>query len=203
MSDYYAQSGEDIFLSTFFDPDYKGTCIDIGAADGISASNTYYFEKNGWQTYCVEPDPEWLPALRRNRKHVYQFAISDKNGEATFHKYYLNGKNMGAISSLEVDERLVKAHEHFNLKTIPIKVKTMTLDNFIAMLGINKIDFISIDTEGTELKVLKGFTIEDWFPSVLVIENNFYDSNLRDYLSDYGYMLINRTGVNDFYVLQT
>ena len=48
---FYGQFGEDQYLSKFFDDNYKGVCIDVGAYDGISGSNTYYFEKNNQEFY--------------------------------------------------------------------------------------------------------------------------------------------------------
>ena len=55
---FYGQFLEDKYLSKFFDKEYKGTCVDVGAYDGISGSNSYFFEKNGWDCLCIEPVPE-------------------------------------------------------------------------------------------------------------------------------------------------
>jgi len=60
---------------------------------------------------------------------------------------------------------------------------------------------LSIDTEGTEIEVLKGFDIKKWKPKLLVIENNFNDPEIEKYLSTFGYIKNKRIEVNDFYIL--
>ena len=74
------------------------------------------------------------------------------------------------------------------------------MDTILSRINIEKIDFLSIDTEGTELDVLRGFDIERWRPKLFVIENNFNESSIKEYLSEFGYVLSERLGVNDFYL---
>jgi hypothetical protein len=62
------------------------------------------------------------------------------------------------------------------------------------------IDFISIDTENTELDVLKGIDLTKYNVKLLVIENNFNEPFCEDYLVQYGYTKVNRIAVNDFYL---
>lgn len=59
---------------------------------------------------------------------------------------------------------------------------------------------VSIDTENTELDVLKGFDINRWKPKLLVIENNYDESFIADYLKPFGYVRDRRVGGNDFFI---
>lgn len=52
---FYGQHGEDAYIKTLFPDNYIGTCIEVGAYDGISLSNTYFFEQKGWKSLCIEP----------------------------------------------------------------------------------------------------------------------------------------------------
>jgi hypothetical protein len=89
----------------------------------------------------------------------------------------------------------------FNIDIRKIIVEVITLDKCIEdFYKYDKIDFISIDTEGTELDVLKGFSIEKWNPKLLIIENNFEDPEIEEYLKQYKYKKDKRIGVNDFYI---
>ena len=54
---FYGQHREDEFLNTLFPQQHIGVCIEVGAYDGTSGSNTYFFEKKGWRALCVEPIP--------------------------------------------------------------------------------------------------------------------------------------------------
>jgi len=107
-----------------------------------------------------------------------------------------------AISALKIDKQLLKKHLKAGYKpTItPIIVQTMTLNDCIEKYyKYDTIDFISIDTEGTELDVLIGFSIEKWKPRLMIIENNFSSDTIENYLKIYGYKKIYRLGINDFY----
>ena len=62
------------------------------------------------------------------------------------------------------------------------------------------IDFISIDTENTELNVLKGLDLDKYNVKLLVIENNFNEPMIEEYLTKFNYIKIKRLVVNDFYI---
>jgi hypothetical protein len=84
-------------------------------------------------------------------------------------------------------------------KVEEIKVEVKKLDTVLSRINLEKIDFVSIDTEGTELEVLMGFDINRWKPILFIIENNFEESKFLDYLRDFGYKFSQRIGVNDFF----
>jgi hypothetical protein len=62
------------------------------------------------------------------------------------------------------------------------------------------IDFITIDTEGTELDVLKSFDVNKYNIKLLVVENNFNDPYVENYLADKMWVKDKRIEVNDFYI---
>jgi len=199
----YAQFGTDEFLSSLFDNDYIGVGIDVGSAQPIYGNNTYFFEQKGWTIHCIEPNPKLLERLLPLRKNVHNFAVGNENKkEIDFHICTLRDGNQEAISSLKIDERLVESHNQYSPKFETIKVELKSLTTFLEEKNIDKIDFVSIDTEGTELDVLKGFDLKKYAPKVLVIENNFDEELIRIYLKAYGYEYIKRLGVNDFFQLK-
>ena len=60
---------------------------------------------------------------------------------------------------------------------------------------------ISVDVEGHELEVLRGFSIARWCPAVILVEDNsnYQNADVRDYLRRFGYVRFMRTVVNDWY----
>ena len=68
--------------------------------------------------------------------------------------------------------------------------------------AIDKIDFISVDVEGTEIDVIKGLDIKKWMPKLIVLENNYNDKKYEDYMSSVGYKKELRNIVNDFYTIK-
>lgn len=199
---FFGQFGEDKYLREFFSPDFIGTCVEVGAYDGSSGSNTLHFELNGWKCLCIEPIPEQYEKCRAIRRNVVNCCISDvEKDSVVFHIFNLgDNNNESAISSLEPDSRLIQSHSHLikGIKSINVRCRTLTsvLDeaNFPT-----QIDFISVDTENTELDVLKGFDFSKYTVKYFVIENNYDEPFCENYLKQFGFEKIHRTGVNDFF----
>ena len=200
---FYGQYKTDRYIAEFFAPDFVGTCIDIGAARPVRNNNTYYFEQKGWTAYCIEPNEEYILQLRAARKNVFDFACGAQNlDDVEFTICTLEGGNMEAVTSLKVDKRLLEKHKIYNPTLKKTGVQLRTLNSFIKEQGIKEIDFVSIDTEGTELDVLKGFNLQKYTPELLVIENNFDDHKIEKYLRGFGYTKNRRVAINDFYVYE-
>lgn len=84
---FYSQFKQDKFLhQKVFNGKREGVFVDIGAHDGVSFSNTYFFEKSlGWKGICVEPIPEVFERLKNNRTAIcFQGCICDKYETASF-----------------------------------------------------------------------------------------------------------------------
>lgn len=199
----YAQHGEDVIIRQFFPEGYKGVCIDVGAVDGILMSNTFSFEKDGWFCICCEANPTMYESLKMNRLEAVHGAIGSQDlleGEFTIVNLTAQDGNETAVSAITIDERLLRQHEFLNPEIRKVNVPMYTLDTVLLKYpALNKIDFLSIDTEGTELDVLKGFDIAKWMPKLFVIENNYNDPEIEDYLETFGYTKVRRLAVNDFY----
>ena len=199
----YSQHGESSYLETLFPHDYIGTAVEVGAYNGIDGSNTYSFEKKGWKCLCIEPIPEEFEKCKKSRELAVQCAVSSENKEdVTFSVFTIKGEK-SAVSSLIPDKRLIVSFSHLleNMENIKVKCKTLTsiLDeqNFS-----REVDIVSIDTENTELDVLKGLDFSKYKVKVFVIENNYDEPFCEEYLKQYGYKKIHRLAVNDFYLFQ-
>jgi FkbM family methyltransferase len=201
---FYGQHREDEYLLSLFpdnNPENYKVCIEVGAYDGVNGSNTYHFEQKGWRALCIEPiDVAFQNCLRYRRECVNCCISSEDTEDKTFHIFALNS-NLSAISGLEPDQRLIDSHSHLitDRKTCIAKVRSLT--SLLDELNYPKnIDFISIDTENTELDVLKGIDFLKYNIRAMVIENNFNEPFCEDYLKQFGYKKIHRIAVNDFFV---
>lgn len=200
---YYGQHGEDKYLSDkLFQNVNNGVCIEVGAYDGVSLSNTYHFEQKGWRALCIEPIEVAFEKCKQARKECYKYCIADKDEkERTFTIFHLPGENLCAISSLEPDERLIESHKNMIGSTSTVSVEVRSLNSLLSEIDFPKnIDFISIDTENTELNVLKGLDLNVYNVKVFIIENNYNEPFCEDYLKQFGYSKIQRIAVNDFYM---
>jgi FkbM family methyltransferase len=213
---YYGQFNPpvDQVIEGYFPKGYIGNAIDIGAVDGVFISNTLYFEKLGWNVLCIEPNPYYIEDLQQNRRYTMPYAVSDKDEDGVpFHVVKVTRKhdnyvNYSSISALEIDRSLIDLHQTFGLECEEIEVKVSTrrldtcLDEFSQVMTMRQIDFVSIDTEGTELNVLKGFNIDFWKPTLFIIESNDNERSnaVRNFMESRDYRLDQRLEVNDFYV---
>ena len=84
-----------------------------------------------------------------------------------------------------------------------MNVITQKLDQILHSLSfVRKKVFISIDVEGHELDVLKGFSLTNWKPKIVLVQDNsnFEDRNVKEYMYKNNYICFKKTGVNDRYV---
>ena len=149
----YSQYGQDILLNNLINKQ-NGFFIDIGAHDGICFSNSYLFETElEWNGICIEPLPNIFKKLEKNRKCILEnCAISDVEGALDFVSIEgLNesGEMLSGFGREETAKFLGRTYEI-------IKVNTFRLDVILDKHNIKYADFCSIDTEGTEINVIKS-----------------------------------------------
>jgi FkbM family methyltransferase len=199
---YYGQHLEDLIIEEILNDDKSnGVCIEVGAYDGRTISNTLHFEEKGWTALCIEPIPSAYEECTKIRKQCYQCCISDDDYDDKDFTIFCLNTNLCAISSLLPDERLIASHAHLITDVQKCKVKVRSLNSLLKELDFPKdIDFISIDTENTELDVLKGIDLNIYNVKLFVIENNFDEPFIENYLSQFSYTKVKRVNVNDFYI---
>lgn len=195
---YYSQVGQDRYLNEFVFKDKKdGFFVEIGAHDGYTISNSYFFEdKRNWKGICVEPIPHEFKKLKEKRKcKCIRAAVSQKKGLVN----YLVDNNFSMSSYIYRDneedrEKIRRGDARL------IKVPSLPMSEILK--GIRRpIDFISIDTEGSELDVLKSFDIKKYNIKAFVIENVTQQNHLKDYLIPLGYkFVINLGGYDEIFV---
>jgi FkbM family methyltransferase len=198
VEESYSQYGEDVLLAKIFGRVKTGVCLEVGAHDGISLSNTFLFEQRGWSCILVEPNPLLCEAIINNRTtRPFRCAASDKCGTTIL---YL-GVGADGLSTIEsggsARDRLDRESEEIRC----VEVQTRTLDDILAETGYARIDFISIDVEGHEASVLRGLDLGRWKPKILIVENNSEteDEDVRALTSRGGYRRVFRTGCNNWY----
>jgi FkbM family methyltransferase len=199
---FFSQFREDVILDHFFEGKSSGCCVEVGAHDGVTLSTTLYFEMIGWKCLLIEPIPEFVEKIRRKRTcAVYDCAASSEEGDATF----FVTENAESLSTLAITEDQKKRIAAEKAPIREIRVKKRTLDSILMQSGFTEIDFITIDVEGHELDVLHGLTIEKYGPRIIIVEDNTgqVDREVPRLLESKGYCNFLRTGVNDWYAMQS
>ena len=137
------------------------TIVDIGANIGLFA--LYMTTVHGaCNIYCFEPVPQTLELLKKNvgddpRIHVYPYALSNREETARLH---LHPTNSG--------ENSLKAIKHAPENTIRVPVKDAA--GTLHRIGLNYLDILKIDTEGSEVEILESLRPYLMYVGILIIE---------------------------------
>ena len=178
----------------FFGQRDSGFFVEVGANGPRFLSQTWHLEEKGWRGILVEPNPACALQLRLERQNatVFQVACSspEKTGEALFH--FSNSSGLSGLEKHVDDPNIVYDRSE--------KVKVMTLDAILESAGNPRIDFLSIDVEGTELDVLTGFNLARHRPSLLLVEDKVNNLEKHSHLTSQGYKLVRRTSLNNWYI---
>jgi FkbM family methyltransferase len=164
-----------------------GYFVEFGASDGLYLSNTLLLERHfGWQGALCEPNPLWHAELRRNRSaYISGACIAERSGEIV-------AFNQTPKPEFATIERYADADHHRDSRrggTI-IGVETLSLADFLkAAKAPARIDYLSIDTEGSEFDILANFDLQRYDIRLISVEHNFADQRqpLFDLLTRAGY----------------
>ena len=208
--DFHGESQEDKCVDEtlqeyFPDYSYKGVFFDVGAYEPINISNSYHFEKNGWDVHCFEANTQRIPELKSLRKNVYNYAVYDSDVEAVnfnvVHGEWGGGSLTAGISAINLDPRYMDRFGPYVKSIDKITVPQKTLNTLIdTEISVNHIDILSIDVEGGELNVLKGLNLEKYKPKVILVEDIFGDKDLHDYFVQHNYRLDKAVLYNKYYI---
>ncbi len=197
----YSQEGEDLVINKLFGNKTNGFFIDVGANHPIRFSNTCFFYKKGWRGVNIEPNPEMFKLLQQYRPHDLNLNIGISDEKGLLNYFMFNEPALNTFSEYERDQYLQKS-EYFLENEM--KVEVDTLENVFKRNNISSdqvIDFMSIDAEGFDLKVLQSFDISVYNPKVILIEileiKSIIDvvhNDIYIYLTSKNYYLYLRTG---------
>ena len=198
-----SQIMQDYFVASYFKFKKNGLFIEFGATDGVKDSNTYNLEKNyAWSGVLVEPIKSFYSKLKENRTSIClnNVVYSKKNQELVFQE-----NSVRELSTIKGFDNYDK-HKRENNDLSEYKVNSITLENiFEDYFETNEIDYLSIDTEGSEYEILKNFNFKKYKINVITVEHNYSINRvkLNKLLIQNGYtqILKSLSFWDDYYVL--
>jgi FkbM family methyltransferase len=153
--------------------------VEFGATDGKTSSNSYLLEqKYGWSGILAEPNPIWHEKLHKNRScNITEKCVFSKSGE-TLEFLMTDAADLATIKGFGRDDEFKAERE----KAKTISVETISLYDMLDEYGAPEvIDFMSVDTEGSEYGILNAFFQKNdkYEVRCITVEHNF---TMRDKL---------------------
>lgn len=201
---FQSQHKQDEFVVNYFNQKENGIFVDIGAHDGISLSNTYVLEKElNWKGICIEPMEHQYKKLVECRNCItYNCAIYDTNGIEKFTLLEYDGYP-DMLSGISKDISVVhmghilSEGQRMGAKRKIIEVPTRILNEILEENNMFEIDFLSIDVEGAELKILQSIDFNKFNIKLIIYENGESDTPIRDFMRSKDFSFIRRLGIDD------
>ena len=198
-----SQLRQDIFAISELGFKRDGYFVEFGATDGFYLSNSYLMEKEfGWRGILAEPAIRWHDALRQNRSCSIETDCvwRDSGSTLTFHEV-----DEGEFSTVG-EFKDADGNRHRRQHGTSYDVKTISFNDLLDKYDApRRVDYLSIDTEGSEFDILSSFDFSRRQFGVITVEHNFSPAREKIYqlLTSKGYTrkLETLSMWDDWYVL--
>jgi len=185
----YAMDGEDTAVLNYFKDKKNGFYVDVGSYHPTHRNNTYLLYKKNWNGINIDTSQfsiELFNYMRPNDLN-YECAVSNKN---QFVKLFYQ-KELSQLSTTESDQ----AKKVFQGNIKKKEIEAFTLDEILerGKYKNSKIDFLDIDVEGADLKVLEGLSFDKFKPELVCVEihsKEIKKSDIYNFLVDKNYKLL-------------
>jgi FkbM family methyltransferase len=179
-SETSSQLSQDLFVIYFTGGKKDGFFLEIGACNGFKLSNSLVLEKHGWKGIVSEPNPIWHNKLINRKCIISKKAVFSKSG------LKLKFKSVEKYPELSGLEQYLEKDNNYEFRNNANtnEVETISLNDLIEEnASENNIDYISIDTEGSEYEILKNFNFKKYNVEIITVEHNFVEKK-RDLIFD-------------------
>ena len=200
-----SQIQQDLFVLFALEEKVGGFFVEFGATDGKLRSNSLLLEKKfAWEGILAEPGKNWHSALLANRSSIIsKLCVSSSDGQEVdfFESIHPEYSTMAEFRTLD---HHVAARQYGEV----YKVNTISLLSLLTQNGAPSfIDYLSLDTEGSEYEILKMFPFNQFSFGVITVEHNFNSNreHIYDLLSMHNYVRVLEevSGYDDWYINPT
>ena len=197
---HYSQFGEDcVLLNWFTKRDQERFFIDVGCYHPTKGSNTYALYRRGWRGINIDLDADKIRAFRMRRPADISVVAAVSDRAETLDVF--SDKWYSTRATLDPS---IGQGPGFNQHA---RVETTTLTAIIDVTRYagRKIDLLSVDVEGFDLRVLQGLDFVRYMPAVVLVESllttleDILASDLHRFMTKQGYVLANWVGFTLFY----
>ena len=192
---HYGEFGEDILVNRILKNIKKGRYVDVGCYHPFKGSLTVELYRRGWKGINIDLSKTSIDLFNIVRKKDINLnlAVSDFNGETN---YYEN-------SPINQQNSLIKDNDDQKI----IKIECSCLNSVLERNKIENFEYLNIDVEGNEEKVIQGINLIKFKPILITIENNnlhikdYMNSEIYNIMIKNKYIFIGKTGDTNFFLI--
>ncbi len=187
-----SQLRQDLFVLAEHKFKREGFFVEFGATNGLDLSNSYLLAQEfNWRGILVEPAKVWTDQLRLNRpeSHIETLCV----WKETASKVDFIETDASELSTLKMFSNM-DVHSDLRRNGKTYEVSTISLIDLLKKYDAPKqIDYLSIDTEGSEFEILNAFNFSEYSFGVITVEHNYTPQ--RDLI----YSLLTKVGYKRVY----
>ena len=188
----WSEYGQDYYVDRLLKQKRRGFFVELGAHDGESMSNTLFLEKErDWNGILIEGNPiVYEKLLKKNRKcysinccvsndmNAMEFTLADHLSSANVTMTKSQSKRINYIKKGHADKDFGKV----------VTIKCQSFNDIMDAIGVNYIDFFSLDVEGAELYILQSIDWRRFYIDIFFIETDQNRDDIIQYMSSVGYV---------------
>ena len=185
----YAMDNEDTAVLNYFKDKKNGLYIDVGCYHPTHRNNTYLLNKQGWSGVNIDTSQFSIDLFNYMRPKDLNYNCGISNRNEIVKLFYQ--KELSQLSTIERDQ----AETVFQGNIKEKEIQAFTLDEILNRdkYKDTKIDFLDIDVEGADLKVLEGLSFDKYKPELICVEihaKEIKQSDIYKFLADKNYELL-------------
>ena len=201
----YSQWGEDLFITDYFKKKKSGTYFDVGCFHPIMYSNTYLLYKKGWNGINIDINPTSIDLFDILRPGDFNLCTTIDENNLEFKVYF--DHPFSPVNTL--DKKYYNDSKKIFFQDSSIKfVKSKSIDEILKLSGTNNVDFLNIDVEGMDLKILSQIIPNKLHPQLISVETHNVDGSksnecdkIHELLKNSNYKLYKRIGPTTLYTI--
>lgn len=180
----YSQYKQDVILNEkYFKNNRNGVFLDIGANHPRNKSNTYLYESTlNWSGICIEPQNDMYELLKAERNCiVLKTGVYSEKTELEFCKTITGLCGLTKTYDKKHKMRIERESKAAQLTNQYYSIPVDTIENIVNAYNISVVDYVSLDTEGSELEILKGINFDTCHINIIDVEFN-YPNTRKSYM---------------------
>jgi FkbM family methyltransferase len=182
-----SQLRQDLFVLAELDFKENGYFVEFGATNGVDLSNTHILEKEfGWNGILAEPAKCWHGSLTQNRRCNIEFNCVWADSQSTLNFSELDAGEFSTITAYSNAD----LHGPARVGARNYDVRTISMNDLLRKYNApNVMDYLSIDTEGSEWDILSNLDFDKYQFRIITCEHNFTPmrQKIMSLLTKHGY----------------